>query len=73
MRIEVEVRSKRDGFGTDRFEPKCPITRAVAEAEKSGCINKKYLKSFIENGLTLEYSGRRCELLDQMGAIYSKK
>lgn len=73
MKIEVEVKDKENSFGNDRFVPKCPITRAVAEAVRSKCVNKKFLKTFVESGLELEYTGRKCEALDQIGGKHKQK
>jgi hypothetical protein len=73
MKIEVDVMEREESFGNDRFFPQCPITRAITEAVRSKCVKIKFIKTFVENGIELEYTGRKCEALDQIGGKHKQK
>ena len=72
--VKLTLDSLRETRGHDWFTPDCPISRAVCECKGIGRKKTRpYISAidaqiFVDQGIKIEYRGRRSEILDKLGA-----
>jgi hypothetical protein len=72
--IRVMLGPIGDTRGHEWFTPDCPITRAFMQCKQGARKNKASyillddLQKFVEEGVKIEYRGRRSKLLNLLGA-----
>lgn len=73
--IRVVLKPTGETRGHEWFTEDCPITRAFMNCKRREKKNKASyiliddLQKFVEEGVQVEYRGRRSKLLDLLGAV----
>lgn len=73
--IKVVLGSLGETRGHEWFTEDCPITRAFLKCKQGARKNKAVhlsledMQKFVEEGVQIEYRGRRSKILDLLGAV----
>lgn len=77
MSNDSKIRIKFEGlnlsYGHYRFEPDCPITKAIAFHHKRHLVKLDLLTMILQNGGRVEYSGVKTKFLDDLGMVFIGK
>ncbi len=75
MKMKILVKPKIETCGKERYFPDCPLSRAlcISKVVKGRRENPHILpqdvQAFIHEDIKVEYTGRRNEVLDKLGAV----
>lgn len=76
MKMRVLVKEKRETLGKEHYYAACPLSRALVSCKymrnirEHPAILPRDIESYIAEGIQIEYIGRQCDVLDNMGATH---
>jgi hypothetical protein len=71
--VRIKFAGKKQTFGHYRFQPDCPITKAMAAYTNRDLVKMDFLTMIMALGGKVQYSGKRTAPLDDLGMLFIEK